>query len=70
VRGNPHGVENVNMMVDTVIDTVISNELKGMASEFMGKVRSMDVFPTPADATEAETVATDDDETPVTRQRQ
>jgi hypothetical protein len=33
-------LDDVNVMMDSVIDTVLSNELKGMATEFMGKVRS------------------------------
>jgi hypothetical protein len=33
-------LDDVNVMMDSVIDTVLSNELKGMASEFLGKVRT------------------------------
>jgi hypothetical protein len=51
--------DDLNMMMDSVIDTVLSDELKGLASEFIGKVRTFveeDVFPVPD--TETETVAT------------
>jgi hypothetical protein len=53
-------LDDVNVMMDSMIDTVLSNELKGMATEFMGKVRSFvgeDGCPV-ADA-ETETVTSD-----------
>jgi hypothetical protein len=61
-------VDNVNMMVDTAIDTVISNELKDMASEFMVKVRSMDVFPLPPDM-ETGTADTNSNDITVTKRQ-
>lgn len=58
-------LDDVNVMMDTVIDTVLSNELKGMATEFMGKVRSMvdgeDGCPVPDKNTETETIHSEND---------
>jgi hypothetical protein len=55
-------LDDVNVMMDSVIDTVISNELKGMATEFMGKVRSfVNEDDYPLDETENETVTSEND---------
>jgi hypothetical protein len=55
-------LDDVNVMMDSVIDTVLSNEVKGMATEFMGKVRSfVNEDGCPAEDRENETVTSDND---------
>ncbi len=55
-------LDDVNVMMDSVIDTVLSNELKGMATEMMGKVRSfVNEDGCPVEGTENVSVTSHDD---------